>query len=159
MKPFYLIIALFFSAAVQAADKDIYSDKNGAIRGADPVAYFSLESKQGAVIGSDKLTYEYKGATWKFISDENRKKFISNPDKYTPQYGGYCAFAISHGFTKAVDPNYWKIVDEKLYLNYNETAYKKWLKDESGAITRADKNWAAVLQNCEKNNTCGKGIE
>lgn len=152
---FILLAALLsFNGAVQAEDSPIYSNKKGAIKGTDPVAYFSLQPGEKAVRGSEEFVYEWKGATWKFANAENRQKFIDNPEKYAPQYGGYCAFAVSHDFTKSIDPNRWEIVDDKLYLNYNRTAYRKWKKDQLAAIERADANWPTVRTNCEKHNNC-----
>ena len=93
-------------------------------------------------------------ATWRFATAENRDAFVANPEAYAPQFGGYCAFAVSHNFTKTVQPDLWKIVDGKLYLNYNKTAKRKWEKDQSAAIVRGDANWPTVLLECEKNGNC-----
>ena len=138
-----------------AADPPIFSNKNGAIRGADPVAYYSLTPGSKAVMGSDEFTHEWMGATWKFANTENRDLFIADPEKYAPQYGGYCAFAVSHNFTKSIKPDQWEIVAGKLYLNYNRTAYKKWARDQSSSIAHGDENWPTVLKSCEKHNNCG----
>ena len=141
-----LIALWLISTAAMAADPYIYSHKkHGAIKGTDPVAYFSLEPGQDAVRGSDKYTYDWNGVTWKFASAENRDKFAANPEQYAPQYGGYCAFAVSHNFTKPTDPDAWRIVDNKLYLNLSKGVQKKWVKDIPGNIARADNNWPAVL--------------
>ncbi len=154
-KALVLIGVIGFSSLLHAADPDIYSHpKKGAIKGADPVAYFSLKPGDKAILGEKNITYKWKGAEWHFASEENKQKFIDNPEKYAPQYGGYCAFAVSHNFTKSITPNRWKIVDGKLYLNFNGTAYKKWEKDQANAIERADKNWPTVLKSCEKHNNC-----
>ncbi|TQV85142.1 YHS domain-containing protein [Exilibacterium tricleocarpae] len=143
-----LIGALLMSGAAMAADPEVYSHKkHGAIKGTDPVAYFSLQPGQDAVSGSDQFTYEWNGATWKFASAENREKFIANPEQYAPQYGGYCAFAVSHNFTKPTDPDAWRIVDNKLYLNLSKRVQKKWVKDIPGNIAKADSNWPGVLNN------------
>ena len=154
---FSLLPALLLAAAgAFAADRAIYQHKSkGAIKGADPVAYFFLEPGAKAVLGSDEFTYEWMGATWKFSSAENRERFMGNPEMYAPQFGGYCAFAVSHNFTKSVNPNFWKIVDGKLYLNFNGIAYRKWERDESAAIERGMANWPTVLNECEKHNNCG----
>ena len=143
-----------FSGAAFAADTFIFATKKGAIRGADPVAYFSLKAGDDAVMGTDEFTYEWSGAIWKFSSAENRDLFMADPEQYTPQYGGYCAFAVSHNFTKTTKPDMWEIVDGKLYLNYNRTAYKKWVKDKAESIVRADANWPSVLKRCEKYKNC-----
>ena len=147
---FAILAVSILAGTVFAADTPIFSTKNGAIRGADPVAYFSLEPGTNAVIGADEFTYEWSGAIWKFSSAENRSLFIADPEAYAPKYGGYCAFAVSHNFTKTSKPNLWEIVDSSLYLNYNRTAYRKWARDKSDSIIRADENWPEVLNECEK---------
>jgi len=134
---------------VFAADTPIFSTKDGPIRGADPVAYFSLEAGAKAVMGTDTFTHEWSDVTWKFSTAENRDLFAANPEQYAPQYGGYCAFAVSHNFTKTTKPDRWEIVDGKLYLNYNRTAFKKWAKDKEASIVRADANWPEVLNECD----------
>lgn len=141
-----LIGMALLSSTVMAADPNIYSHKkHGAIKGTDTVAYFSLEPGADAVKGSDEYTHTWNGAHWKFISAENRDKFIAEPEKYAPQYGGYCAFAVSHNFTKPTNPNAWRIVNDKLYLNLSKGVQKKWIKDIPGNIVKADKNWPDVL--------------
>ncbi len=147
---------LIGALSASAADPDIFANKRGAIRGADPVAYFSLQPGDKAVYGTDEYAYEYMGATWKFASAENRELFIADPEKYAPQYGGYCAFAVSHNFTKSVKPDVWEIIDDKLYLNFNRRTYKKWAKDKPGSINRGDENWPTVLTSCEAHNNCAK---
>lgn len=147
-------LLLTMSLLAQAADPAIYANKKGAIRGADTVAYFSLEEGAKHVKGSDEFTHQYMGATWKFSSAENRDLFDADPERYAPQYGGYCAFAVSHDFTKSVNPNVWKIVDGKLYLNFNRTAFRKWNKDLNASIVRGDQNWPNVLKSCEEHGNC-----
>lgn len=158
MKHLTRLITLVLAVSAQlafAADPDIYSHKrHGAIGGADVVAYYSLDPEADAVRGNKDISHEYMGATWYFSTTENRDKFAAKPESYAPQYGGYCAFAVSHGFTKPVDPDYWHIVDGKLYLNYNFFADRKWRKDREAAITRADTNWPTVLTACEEHNSC-----
>ena len=154
---FTLILSFLLSQISIAADTAIYShSKKGAIKGADAVAYYSLKAGDKAIIGSDHFSHEWMGAKWKFVSAENRDKFAADPKRYAPQYGGYCAFAVSHGFTKPVNPDKWKIVDGKLYLNLNGIAYRKWQKDQDAAIVRANKNWPSVLTACEKNDNCNQ---
>ena len=147
-------LSTFFTLQLWAADPDIFATKKGAIRGVDPVAYFDLEPGEKAVRGLDEFTYQHQGALWKFASAENRDAFAANPEKYTPQYGGYCAFAVSHGFTKPINVDAWKIVDGKLYLNLSKRVKRKWEKDQTAAITRADNNWQTALQACEAHNNC-----
>ena len=142
-----LLVLLTLSTVTFAKDPDIYAHKKkGAIKGADPVAYFSLQQGADAIKGSKAISAEWNGATWHFANEENRSTFLANPEKYAPQYGGYCAFAVSHGFTKPTDPDAWRIVDGKLYLNLSKGIQKKWLKDVPGNIKRADANWPKVLE-------------
>ncbi|MEM9122316.1 MAG: YHS domain-containing (seleno)protein, partial [Pseudomonadota bacterium] len=107
------------------------------------VAYFT-EGKP--VKGSDAFTTEYKGVTWRFSSAENLEKFTADPEAFRPQYGGYCAWAVGakNSLFKG-DPNYWKIVDGKLYLNFNEGVQETWEEDIPGFIVKADANWPSVL--------------
>ena len=105
-------------AAVETATAEtiryFVDDNNIAIRGTDPVAYFT---QGGPVAGSADFTHTWNNATWQFSSAENRDLFASNPEQYAPQYGGFCAWAMSQGYTASIDPSAWKIVDGKLYLN------------------------------------------
>lgn len=113
-----------------------------AISGYDPVAYFT-DGK--AVPGSSDFTTTWKGATWRFASAAHRDQFVADPDRFAPQYGGYCAWAVAHGKTASIDPEAWKIVDGKLYLNYSKDVQAKWEKDVPGYITEADANWPKLL--------------
>ena len=131
------------SSSAMAAKAEIYSSFfGGAINGYDPVAYFT----QGKPVkGSSKHSLEYKGSTWKFSSLENKQTFEKMPEKYAPQYGGYCAYAVSQGYTASTDPEAWSIVDDKLYLNYSKSVRDKWSQDIPGNIKRANANWPGVL--------------
>ncbi|TQV74188.1 YHS domain-containing protein [Exilibacterium tricleocarpae] len=154
-KKFCVVVIALYAAVALAADPPFYSHKSkGAIKGADVVAYFDLEPGARAVMGKDEFVYEWKGATWKFASAENRDKFSRDPEAYAPQYGGYCAFSVSRNFTTSIRPNSWTIIDGKLYLNYNNTSMKKFLKDPAAMVQRADGNWPGVLKNCEKRGNC-----
>ncbi len=121
----------------------IYSDTSGlAIRGTDPVAYFTEGS---AVQGSEAFEHVWMGATWRFSSAEHRDLFVNNPEAYTPEYGGYCAKAVSEGNLASIDPNAWRLVDGKLYLNYSIGVQNQWLQDVPGNIAKGDANWPGVL--------------
>ena len=113
-----------------------------AVSGYDPVAYFALGKP---VEGSGDHEYEWNGATWRFSSAENLNSFKADPEAYAPQYGGYCAWAVANGYTAASDPEAWRIVDGRLFLNYSKDVQAKWLRDVPGNITRADANWPKVL--------------
>jgi YHS domain-containing protein len=112
-----------------------------AIEGYDPVAYFE-EGKP--VEGDSDYAHEWMGATWYFASAENRDLFAADPEKYAPQYGGYCAWAVSQGYTAKIDPQAWAVVDDRLYLNYSLDVQKQWQQDVPGHITKADANWPDI---------------
>lgn len=112
-----------------------------ALKGYDAVAYFE-ESRP--VKGKDEFRYDWNGAKWYFASTAHRDAFASQPEKYAPQYGGYCAWAVSNNYTADIDPNAWKIVNGKLYLNYNKDVQKMWEKDQADRIRQADANWPGL---------------
>lgn len=113
-----------------------------AIKGTDPVAYFT-EAKP--VAGNKKWSTEYQGVTWLFSSEANLKKFEADPAKYAPQYGGWCATGVSFGFKIPIQPEQWKIVDGKLYLNAHDGAQRHFLKDPKASIARANENWPGIV--------------
>lgn len=115
-----------------------FADDAGAIRGYDPVAYH-LEKMP--VQGDPAYSFEYNNALWQFSSSENLQLFREDPERYAPQYGGYCAYAMSRGYVVSTDPDAWTIVDDKLYLNYSLGVRKTWLKDVPGYVSKADTNW------------------
>lgn len=115
---------------------------NVAVSGHDPVAYFR-EGKP--VPGTRAHVATWKGAEYRFASAANRDAFKADPERYAPQYGGYCAWAVSQGYTASADPKVWKIVDGKLYLNYNAEVGRRWAQDIPGHIARANANWPKVL--------------
>ncbi len=123
---------------------EIYTENGVALDGQDVVAYFTQNKP---VQGNKNFTYNWKGATWQFSSAQNRDLFAKNPEKYAPQYGGYCAKAAADGDLATTVPTAWKIVNNKLYLNYNADAQKEWNQDIPGFIAKADKNWPAILNN------------
>jgi YHS domain-containing protein len=109
-----------------------------AIKGYDTVAYF----KDGtAVKGNEAITARWHNLTWYFLSKDNRDLFETSPEKYAPQYDGYCAWAMTEARKAITDPEVWKIVDGKLYLNCSMAAYEKWSRDIPGNIKKADANW------------------
>lgn len=139
---FVVLFSLLGNQAL-AADK-VYTAflSNDAIKGYDTVAYHT-ENK--AVKGSDDYSVEYMGATWLFASAENKALFEADKEKYAPQYGGYCAYAVAKGSTASIEPEQFSIVDGKLYLNYNESVKNTWRQDTAKYIESADKNWPGVL--------------
>ncbi|MEM8998269.1 MAG: YHS domain-containing (seleno)protein [Acidobacteriota bacterium] len=115
---------------------------NVAIKGYDPVAYFT-EGEPAK--GSKRIIHNWAGAEWRFASEKNRALFAAEPEAYAPQYGGYCAWAVAQGSTAGIDPKSWKIVDGKLYLNYNGKIQKRWEGDIPGHIEAADANWPGLV--------------
>ena len=121
-----------------------YFEKDGvAIRGYDPVAYFT-QSKP--VRGSPAHKAEFRGSTFHFASQANRDAFAADPAKYAPQYNGYCAFGVAGGYKAAIDPAAFTVVDNKLYLNYNAAVQKQWRADVPGFVAKADRSWPAVAK-------------
>ena len=131
------------STALASSD-EIYTGtfSSLAVGGYDPVAYFE---NGAAAEGSSQFSTEHKGATWRFTSKDHLDKFLANPVDYAPQYGGYCAWAVAHGYTASGDPEVWKIVEGKLYLNYDKSVQAEWEKDIPGYITKGNENWPSVL--------------
>ena len=106
--------------------------------------------------GKPEFSYKWMDATWRFSSAENRDAFANEPEKYAPQYGGYCAFGTSQGHLVPGDPQAWKVVDNKLYLNYNKDVQKYWLQDVPGYIQKADENWPKLKPPTPRPNGSGK---
>ena len=131
------------AGAAESAPQVYTESSSGlAIRGTDPVAYFT---EGQAVEGDSEYETEYLGATWRFSSAENQELFESDPEAYAPQYGGYCAKAVSEGNVVSTDPEAWRIVDDKLYLNYSPAVQTQWLEDIEGNIQLGNEMWPDVL--------------
>lgn len=130
-------------AAIAAWSKDladaVNKGRNGlALKGYDAVAYFTGSK---AVKGTAAFSATHNGATYLFASAANRDAFLANPDKYVPQFGGYCAWAVGHGYTADADPEAWSVAGGKLYLNYNKSVQKKWLPEKEKWIAEGERNW------------------
>jgi YHS domain-containing protein len=146
-----LILLLFSTTALhplqdEATRKKHYNHQNGlAVEGYDVVSYFYGEPKKGNKANS----YIHKGITYYFSSGIYLDLFKKNPEKYEPQYGGWCAYAMGNDGSKVeVDPETYKLLDGKLYLFYNaffNNTKKTWDKNEANLKAKADKNWAAIL--------------
>ncbi len=139
----FLAATPFLSSRAMAATAEIFAVDNVAIRGADPVAFFTQAE---AIIGSAQHSLMWKGAVWHFASAENRAAFEADPMKYAPQYGGYCAFAMSKGAIASSVPEAWTVYEGKLYLNYSTNVRSIWIKDIPGNVAKADANWPSILQ-------------
>lgn len=129
-------------AAAKTAPVYTGTFSNLALSGYDPVAYFT----QGKPVkGSAQFTTSWNGADWQFASAADLAAFKANPAKYAPQYGGYCAWAVSQGYTASGDPEVWKVVGDKLYVNYNAEVGAKWSKNIPGFIAAANANWPKIV--------------
>lgn len=138
-------VSMLTAAAATARQAPVFSGivKGVAVGGYDPVSYFS-EGKPAP--GKPTITLEHLGATWRFATVANRAAFIADPARYAPQYGGYCAWAVSQGYTAKGDPLAWTVTGGKLYLNYNQSVKRGFDKNLAGNIAKADANWPKVLE-------------
>ena len=118
-----------------------------AVSGYDTVAFFT-DAKP--VNGSPFITAEHQGATYFFASEEHKQLFTENPDKYVPQFGGFCAFGVAIDKLLPVDISTWQVQDGKLYLNLNPDILKKFNEDLAGNVTKADKNWPDLVKKSGK---------
>ena len=133
-----VIVSSCSSAAKFAA---VNTDGRGvALKGFDAVAYFAVNN---AVEGDNKYEFVWNGAKWLFANAENLEKFKADPAAFAPQFGGYCSYAVSKGYTADGDPKAWKIVDGKLYLNYNPEVKQMWERGELENINKGETNWVA----------------
>jgi len=140
-KMFLSVFLMQLMGCTFAQESEVYSAHDQAIKGYDPVSYFT-ESKP--VKGKEEFSYAYKGANWLFSSQKNLDLFKADPIKFMPQYGGYCAFGLAGGYKAPISPDAWSIVDGKLYLNYNQKVQEDWAADREEMIKKADKNWPTV---------------
>ena len=119
-----------------------YATDGVAINGYDPVAYFNASAP---IQGTAEQATDFDGVTWYFSSAKNKAAFIANPDGFTPQFGGYCAYAVSKGSTATTQPDAWTVWNDRLYLNYNKIVRGIWRQDIPGNVAKAEANWPGVL--------------
>lgn len=134
--------AFLLPRAAGAATPEIYAEGGVAIDGTDPTSYVT---EGRPVPGDPAITLDWRGATWRFASDEARDRFAADPEAYAPQFGGWCAWAVAEGYTAATVPDAWEIVDGGLYLNFSRRIQRRWARDVEGNIARGRANWPAVL--------------
>lgn len=128
--------AIYPGSDGQGSGKSMNGDS--AIKGYDSVAYFKAGK---AVKGNEAFSFQWHSMQWYFSSKANRDLFAATPERYAPQYDGYCAWAMAGARKAHTDPEVWEIVNGKLYLNCSRGAYEKWIKDIPGNIKKADANW------------------
>ncbi|AXE20456.1 YHS domain protein [Runella rosea] len=136
-----IIVLLVLSIQLQAQKSEIFVKDSVAVRGYDVVAYFT---QSAPVKGNSEFVYVWKGGKWYFANRENQEAFKASPEKYAPQYGGYCAYGTAGGYKAPTDPDAWTVSDGKLYLNYNKKVMENWRKDQANFIDKANKNWPTV---------------
>jgi YHS domain-containing protein len=140
-----VVAALLSTAASSIAAESpqaVNRDRSGlALDGYDPVAYV-VDGRP--VRGRTDLEYVWMGTRYRFATEANRDRFAKAPEAFVPQYGGFCAYAVSRGYTAPIDPAAWTVVDGKLYLNYSTRVQRTWAEDVPGNIKRADANWPAL---------------
>ena len=152
MKKGFLFILLLFTGLMVFSQTDAFREKQYnlndgvAIKGYDPVSYFIAAKAQK---GKKDFSFPYHGVTYYFFSPGNLETFKSNPSKYEPQYGGWCAYAMGHDGSKVeVDPETFKIINGELFLFYNRfftNTLKTWNLDETNLHARAYANWQKML--------------
>lgn len=132
-----LVAALLFSGFVVAADWNVDAD-GLAIQGYDPVAYFTVNK---AVVGDSQYFVKWNGAVWHFSDDQNRSRFIADPLRYAPQFGGYCANGLSDGHRVSGNGRHWRIIDDQLFLFYSAWGRLQWAIDVDSQRQLASENW------------------
>jgi YHS domain-containing protein len=142
LKSFLFVLLLLTGFGERAMGNLLDSDT--AIKGYDTVAYFKTGK---ALKGNESFTFKWHDMTWYFLTEGNRDLFATSPEKYAPQYDGYCAWAMTEARKAQVDPEVWEIVNGKLYLQCSKAAYEKWSKDIPGNIKKADMNWVKIREN------------
>ena len=142
MKKVLLILGMLGAGLAADAAEPVYTKGGAAISGYDPVAYFTLGQPTK---GRPEIEFEWNGARWLFSNPEHRDAFKAEPTKYAPQFGGYCAYGLTRGYAAPTAPDAWKIVDGKLYLNYDKEVQKLWEKGLPAIIATGEKNWPAAL--------------
>ena len=139
------VVLVFLCCTKTSSISPVNVTKEGVvIKGYDPVAYFT---ERRPVKGLPEFEYVWRGARWRFASAQNRDAFSKDPGKYSPKYGGYCAYAVSQGKIADIEPRAWTVFEGKLYLNLNKDVQKLWQKDMQKYIRLADQNWPQIAGN------------
>jgi YHS domain-containing protein len=139
-----ILVPLFFlfaSYSAFAQKSEVFEKDGNAIRGYDVVAF---HTEANATKGIENFTYRWKDTNWLFASQANLDLFKKDPEKYAPQYGGYCAYGTAGGHKAPTETDTWTVKDNKLYFNYNKKVKELWNKDIPGYIEKADKNWTEI---------------
>ncbi len=159
MKRFEFAALAALSLGLPAFAGEQFVDQTGyAVSGYDVVAYRGLQqapvgqAQPEGVPGNAAITTEYNGATFAFATEENRTTFLQDPDYYAPQYDGHCAYGVSKGGKVPGNPNLWRIVDDRLYLNITKNVVGFWEEDIPGNINLAEGNWPGIEEKMASTN-------
>ena len=144
MKKVLVSVVLVAFSYLAFAQSKVFEKDGVAINGYDPVAYFTVGKP---VKGESQFQLKWNNAAWQFASKTNLEKFKSQPEKYSPQFGGFCSFGVSKGYKVKSEPDAWTIVNNKLYLNYNLQVKDDWSKDRDNLISVAEKKWTDIKNN------------
>ncbi len=142
-RTFLALVAATAGQPLFAGSDPVFSRWGTAIRGYDPVAYFTQGEPQK---GSKEFETMWNGATWRFTSAQHQELFRSDPEKYAPKYGGYCAWAVANNYTASTQPEAWTIFEDRLYLNFSLNVRRRWEQDIPGNVVKGDANWPSVLE-------------
>ncbi len=145
MKKFWGALVVLAALSTIAVAKDLLNvDRNGvAIQGYDPVAFFT---DNRPVKGSAQFQSEYRGAKYYFASSEHKATFDKEPAKYEPQFGGYCAYGVSHSTRAPIKIEAWQIVNGRLLMQYDVDIKNKFNQDQQGMLKKADENWPGLVE-------------
>ena len=139
MKSLFVWFFIFTSGGAQAGE---FFERNGfALGGYDPVSYFKNGEPQK---GTEAIRTTHRGSIFLFASNSNREEFLAQPEKFSPQFNGFCAYGVAGGYKAKTEPEAFTVLNGKLYLNYDLSVQKKWLKDTKSYIEKGDKNWPSV---------------
>ena len=143
LKQIIQLVALILVGSVTTSFASDVAISTPGLGGYDPVAYFT-DGK--AIRGSGFHVTAHDGVTYAFVSNEHKTLFEKSPERYLPAYGGYCAYGVALGKKFVSDPEVWKIVGGKLYLNLDKDIQQKWEKDIPGFFVKAEKNWPEIRE-------------
>lgn len=142
MKYLFLLLSIVVGCS-SFENKPVFTTEDGAIRGYDPVSYFNGDPEKG----QNDLVYNWRGSDWHFANKANLDKFAKEPEKYSPQYGGYCAYAMRDGRKYEIDPEAFTLKNGKLYLNISKKVNGFWQKDLDENIQKSDSQWLKLNKN------------
>lgn len=142
-KVLWAIVLLSGFVSLASAKELLNLDRQGvAIQGYDPVAFFT-DGKPTK--GNPQIQSDYKGAKYYFVSAEHKAAFDKDPAKYEPQFGGYCAYGVSHGSRAPIKIEAWQIVNGRLLMQYDLGVKDEFNKDQQGTLKKADQNWPGLV--------------